>query len=184
MMLHVLGGQGSNPHYRIIFMLFWRGTTYSLNDIYQKHHKTKRSSVVAHPSLNNKVVGSNPRNSIFFAARQGLCSSILSWPSRGCLGAAGCGQAGPGCGRPWPWRSQAGPGCGRPGLAWARPRPTTTGWDLADRGQGVVGRGRSQPLPPFVIFFIFSIFHCIYNMAMCYFFDLFRVFSFLDFFHS
>jgi hypothetical protein len=74
----------------------------------------------------------------------------------------------------------------RPGLVWARSRSrlTTTGWDLADRGHGVAARGRSQPLPPFVIFYIFSIFHCIYNMDMCFFFDIFRIFSFLDFFHS
>jgi hypothetical protein len=71
----------------------------------------------------------------------------------------------------WALVRPAGARCGRPGLAWARSRPTTAGWDLADRGQGVAGRERSQPLPPFVMFYIFSIFHCITNnMALCCFF--------------
>jgi hypothetical protein len=111
----------------------------------------------------------------FFVAKSGLprCGRLgPSSASRGLgtarlgLGAAGWGQVQP-----------AGARCGRPGLAWVRPRPTTAGWDLADRGQGVAGCGRSQPLQPFVIFYNFSIFHCIYNMAMCYF------LIFLGFFH-
>jgi hypothetical protein len=94
--------------------------------------------MVAHPSANNKVVGSNPRSSIFLRGQAGAPQLHFFL---GQVGAA--------------WVRPAGARCGRPGLAWVRPRPTTVGWDLADRGQGVAGRGRSQPLPPFVIFLHF-----------------------------
>jgi hypothetical protein len=128
------------------------------------NHKTKRSSVAAHPSLNNKIVGSNPRSSIFCTARQGLRSSIFFVAKSGL---PPCGRARPGWAwvRPavalawpgWAWVRPARARCGRPGLAWAQPRPTTTGWDLADCGQGVTGCRRSQSLPPFVILTFFNI---------------------------
>jgi hypothetical protein len=144
--------------------------------------------VVAHPSLNNKVVGLNPRSSIFLRGQAGAPQLHFF---RGQVGAAGRGQAGPRCGRlgpraadhglsaagwgqvrpavalaqlGWGQVRPAGARCGQPGLARVRPglvwarsrlRLTTTGWDLADRGHGVAGRGRSQPLPPFVIFLHF-----------------------------
>jgi hypothetical protein len=136
------------------------------------NHKTKLSSMVAHPSSNNNVVGSNPRRSIFCAARLGFRNSIFFVAKSGLpqCGHFFRGQVGAASVRP-------AVALARPGWAWVRPRPTTASWDSAERGQGVAGRGRSQPLPPFVIFYIFSIFHCIYNMAMCCF------FIFLGFFH-
>jgi hypothetical protein len=146
------------------------------------NHKTKCSSMVAHPSPNNKVVGWNPCSSIFCAARSGYRSSNFFVAKLGCLGAAGRGL-----------------GAARLGLGVA-------GWGpgAADQGWPGRGRGRGQPLPAgtwsgmamvwpgvgavnryhhLLFFYIFSIFHCIYKMAMCCFLSFYG-FSFLDFFHS
>jgi hypothetical protein len=93
------------------------------------NHKTKCSSVVAHPSLNNKVVGLNPRSSIFLRGQAGAPQLHFF---RGQVGAAGWGQVRPAVAlaRPgWGQVRPAGARCGRRGLAWVRPRPTTTGRD-------------------------------------------------------
>jgi hypothetical protein len=138
------------------------------------NHKTKRSSMVAHPSSNNKVVGSNPRSSIFLCGQVGAPQLHCFVPKSGL---PRCGQLGPGAdGRGWPGHVRGWPGHGRD-------QPLSTGsWPIVAwvwSGAGAVNRYHHL-----LFFTFFSIFHCIYNMAMYFFFDLFRDFSFLDFFHS
>jgi hypothetical protein len=119
--------------------------------------------MVAHPSSNNKVVGSNPRSSIFLHGQAGAPQLHFFVAKSGYLGAVGrgLGAARLGLGAAdWGQVQPVGPGLGA-----VATNPCRLG--LADRGQGVAGRGRTQPLPPDFIFYIFSIFRCIYNMAMC-----------------
>jgi hypothetical protein len=133
--------------------------------------------VVAHPSLNNKVVGSNPRSSIFLRGQAGA-PQLHFFVAKSGLPRCGWARLG------WAWVRPAGARCVRLGLGVA-------GWGWPGRGRGqpllsgtwpIVARvwpraGAVNRYHHLLFFTFFSIFHCIYNMVMCYF------LIFIGFFH-